>query len=176
MGGQGDAGIRSNVHADTLLRTATADLKDQAVEIERSISELGNLGLQIMKTQVADPLTAWVKKSEAGVEAAAAEPISVEQAPVKDQVPVQFILNDLDDSMYATVDSHSSSPIFAMEEREFLFELRKLGSLSPQGLIRATHPPHEDEMEDEIERAEVAKAEMIAQHPEILTHGKGKKA
>lgn len=174
MGGQGDAGIRSNVHADTLMRTATADIKDQAVEVERSISELGNLGLQIMKTQVADKLIAWVKESDAGVEAAAAEATNVDQPPVKNQKPVDFMLHDLPDSMYAAVDSHSASPIFQSEEREFLFELRKVGALSPRGLIRSLQPPHADEMIDELDQHDVQQAELIQQHPEILTHGKKK--
>lgn len=174
MGGQGDAGIRSNVHADTLLRTATADIKDQAVEVERSISELGNLGLQIMKTQVADKLVAWVRQGEAGVESAAAEPGNVEEASVKNQKPVDFLLHELPDAMYAAVDSHSASPIFQTEEREFLFELRKAGALSPRGLIRSLQPPHADEMLDELEQHDVQQAELIAQHPELLNHGKKK--
>lgn len=167
MGGTGDAGIRSDVHATTLLRTATSDIKDQAIEIERSISELGNLGLAIMKTQVPQKMRAWVKAGEAGVEAAAAEPTNVEMPPVKDQKPVDFLLADLDDCLYATVDSHSSSPIFAVEEREFMFELRKAGAVSPAGLVRALQPPHADQLLDDLERHDVAQQELIAEHPEL---------
>lgn len=174
MGGQGDAGIRSDVHAETLLRSATSDLKDQAIEIERSVSELANLGLLVMKCMVPNKMTAWVRSGQAGVEAEASEPGSVEQPPVKDLKPVSFTLADLDESMYPAVKSHSSSPIFAMEERQFAFELRKAGAMSPAGLIRATQPPDADQLLDDLERHDVEQAELIQQHPEILTHSKKK--
>lgn len=175
MGGEGDAGIRSNVHADTLLRTATAQIKDEAIEIERSIAELGNIGLKILKTQIPDMLTAWVKVGEAGLESAAAEPSSVDEPPVKNMRPAHFSLSELNEDMYPVVDCHSSSPIFAMEEQTLLFELKKMGAVSPAGLIRGIHPSHETELLADLDRHEVQQSELIAQHPEILTHGKKSK-
>jgi len=174
MGGQGDAGIRSNVHADTLLRTAGANLRDQAIEIERSISELGNLSMNILKTQCAYQLTAWVRKSEAGLESAASEPQSVEEAPVRDLVPSHFLLSDLSDQLYVTVDCHSSSPLFIQDQETLLLELKKLGAIDNKSLIKGLHPPREQEILDAVELVEVQKSEMIQQHPEILTKGKKK--
>ena len=81
-------------------------------------------------------------------------------------------MHELPDEMYPTVDCHSSSPIFAAEEQTMLFELKKLGALSPQRLIEGLHPSNEQSLIDDLDRAEVAKAEFIQQHPEVLKHGK----
>ena len=175
MGGEGDSGIRSGVQADTLLRTATASIKDQAIEIERSVNELGNLSLQIMRCMIPDELTGFVRASESDVESAAAEPTNVDLPPVKDLKPVKFTLMQLPSNMHPVVNCHSSSPIFRQEEEALAFELRKMGAVSPQMLVEILQPPHAQAIIDDLERKDAQQAELIQQHPELLTHMKGGK-
>jgi len=172
LGGQGDAGVRSQNHAETLLRGSTPHIKDRAIDAERSVSELGNLGLTILKVMIPDQLTAWVRGKEAGIESAAAKSDNVDEPPVKDLVPLKFSLHQLPDHMKVVIDGHSSSPAFMHEHEQKMFQLAMRGAISPQMLVRSIHPPHEEEIIDDMERKAVDQAEMIAAHPEILTKGK----
>ncbi len=174
LGGQGDAGVRSQNHAETLLRASTPHIKDRAIDVERSVSELGNLGLQLMKAQMPTQLTAWVREKEGGIEAAASKPFNVEEAPVKDMSPVHFFMGDLPDNIYATIDGHSSSPAFEHEHQQMMLELAKRGALTPQKLVESIHPPHEAELVFDLERKAIDQAEMIQAHPEMLTGKKPK--
>ena len=174
LGGEGDAGVRSQNHAETLLRASTPHIKDRAIDIERSVSELGNLGLYILRAQLPTKLTAWVRESKATIEAMAARTTNVEEAPVKDLVPVEFLMADLPDSMHAIIDGHSSSPAFEHEHQQLMLMLAMRGAISPQKLVEALHPPHEADIIDDLEQKQVDQAEMIKAHPELLTKGKKK--
>ena len=87
-------------------------------------------------------------------------------------VPIKFILADLPDDLRATVDGHSSSPAFVHEHEQKMIQLAMRGALSPEMLVRSIHPPHEDEIIDDIAQRAADQAEMIKEHPELLTHGK----
>lgn len=174
LGGQGDAGVRSQNHAETLLRASTPHIKDRAVDVERSVSELGNLGLYMLKAQLPTQLTAWVRADKAGVEAQASQIGNVEEPPVKDLVAVNFIMADLPSSMHAVIDGHSSSPAFEHEHQQLMIQLAMRGAISPIKLVEALHPPHEADIIDDLEQRQLEQAEMIKQHPEILTKGRKK--
>lgn len=174
LGGQGDAGVRSQNHAETLLRASTPHIKDRAIDIERSVSELSNLGLHILRAQLPTKMTAWVRASKASVEADASKTTNVEEAPVKDMVPVEFLMADLPDTMHAVIDGHSSSPAFEHDHQQLMLMLSSRGAISSQKLVEVLHPPHEADIIDDLEQKQVDQAELIKAHPEILTKGKKK--
>lgn len=116
MGGQGEPGVRAGVHAQTLVRTSSPHLIDQASCIERQLAETGFLCVRLM--QAMDPT---VYQTEEGIE---------------------FHLNDLPSlSMQVQVDSHSASPAFAEDNRQTAIALARAGAIDSEDLIHMLHPP-----------------------------------
>jgi hypothetical protein len=171
--GQGEAGVRAQGHAETLVRMASTRFKDRAIGVERQVEEVGGLSLDLLRAHCADMMPYWVnQKNLAGFEEKTLDPLLFEP-PAPGLAALPFSFHHLDDRYKVTVDSHSASPIFAMEERELAVTLLKAGAISPEGLIRQLHPVNEQELIDDLENREAAKAAFIEQHPELLMHGRG---
>ena len=178
MSGKGEHGVRSHAQSEALIRTASPRFKDRALLIERQVEELGGLVLDLLKAHVAEPLTAWVSKKDAGIEGSIPDWIKSLFAPVQGSVPVDFLFYDLDDSVKVVVDSHSSSPAFSHENQSLLFELFKVQAIDQEQLIQHLHPPGMDGMLEALWRAKAQKEQMLEQHPELAMeaeHGKKKK-
>jgi hypothetical protein len=116
MSGQGDTGVRAGVHAQTLVRTSSPRLIDQAARIERQLAESGYLALRIM--QAMDP--------------------SIYET---DDNKIQFTLGQLADGFQVQVDSHSASPAFAEDNRQVAIALARAGAIDAEDLIHMLHPP-----------------------------------
>lgn len=115
MGGQGEPGVRAGVHAQTLVRTSSPRLIDQAARIERQLAQSGYLSLRIM--QAADPSIYQTDKG------------------------TSFTLLDMPDSFQVQVDSHSASPAFAEDNRQVAIALARAGAIDAEDLIHMLHPP-----------------------------------
>jgi hypothetical protein len=72
------------------------------------------------------------------------------------------------------VDSHSSSPIYEQDHKDLIGFGLKMGLVDPESAIDMLPFPKKDQLKLRYREAQKAKQEMIAQHPEILTHGKSK--
>jgi len=172
--GQGDSGVRSAEHAETLVRMFSPRFKDRALLVERDVEHFGALTLDISRAHDADKMIAWVPKGAAGVEAAddAATDEILIQPPAPGQLPVYFSFADLPDDLRLTVDSHSSSPAFAAEAKQLAFDLLKVGALSPSDLIDRVDVTDPDELIAGITRREIARAEAQkrAEEMKLLMH------
>jgi hypothetical protein len=115
MSGQGEPGVRAGVHAQTLVRTSSPRLIDQAARIERQLAETGYLALKLM--QANDPTT---YKTDSGI---------------------QFLMANIPENFQVIVDSHSASPAFAEDNRQIAVALAKAGAIGPEDLIHLLHPP-----------------------------------
>ena len=177
ISGRGEKGVRANSQAETLVRTGTPRFKDRAIVVERSVSQMGDLSLDILKAMDPRDLVAWVDPKAGGIEAQASADEVIASAPVEGQVPVKFKLRQLDPDVRARVDAHSSSPAFIHEARQLLFDLAARGAAGPEELVAGTHPPREDELEQAIERRQAQERAFLAQHPEaaLKAIGGGKK-
>lgn len=116
MSGQGEPGVRAGVHAQTLVRTSTPRLIDQAARIERQLAESGYLSLRLMQSMDAH----IYQTSDSRIE---------------------FTLHDLPDDFQVTVDSHSASPAFAEDNRQVAIALARAGAVDAEDLIHMLHPP-----------------------------------
>jgi hypothetical protein len=150
------AGVRSAAHADTVVRMFSPRFKDRALLIERDIASLGTLMLNIGKAHVEKHLVAWVPQAQAGVEASPLDALTV--PPAEGMVPVRFTLADLDDEMKLSVDSHSSSPAFAADARNLIFDLFKIRAASAEDVIEHTDAPDPEGLIAGVMRREVAAA------------------
>ena len=115
MSGQGESGVRAGVHAQTLVRTSTPRIIDQAARIERQLAESGYIGFRLM--QAMDPS---IYSTDQGTE---------------------FTLLQLPDDFQVQVDSHSASPAFAEDNRQVAIALARAGAIDSEDLIRLLHPP-----------------------------------
>lgn len=134
----------------------------------------GGLALDLCRAHNTEKLTAWVAPNMAGIEANK-EPNVLRLPPIQGQVPVDFRFGDLPHGIKVTVDSHSSSPAFAMEARSLVFDLFKVGAMDASQLVEHTDSQNPEELIAGIERRAQQEAQMIADHPELLAKKGGKK-
>ena len=126
--GRGESGVRSQGHAETLVRMFSPRFKDRALLVERDVEGIGGLVLDLFRAHVPEKMVAWVDPQSAGVEANKESNV-FRLPPVAGQVPVEFSFADLPEDVRVTVDSHSSSPAFSMEARSLAFDLLKIGAM-----------------------------------------------
>lgn len=177
--GRGETGIRSQGHAATATKNASPRFKDRALLIERQIEAMAGLGLDMLKAHVPQKLEAWIKPADASIETELEVPNEFEQPPAAGMKMVSFTYAQLGKECAVRVDSHSSSPAFANEDKSLLFDLLKIGAIKPEVLVEHLHPPGQDAIISDLEAAEISKAAFLQQHPEaqlaLIEGGKGKK-
>jgi len=134
MSGQGESGVRAGVHAQTLVRTSSPHLIDQAARIERQLADVGFLALKIMQAQ-----DALIYKTEGGQE---------------------FLLSQLPTGFQVQVDSHSASPAFAEDNRQLAIALARAGAVDSEDLIHMLHPPGAELLLARLRQRQKAQAEQ----------------
>jgi hypothetical protein len=166
--GQGEQGVRSGAHADTLVRMFSPRFKDRALLVERDVEKFGALTLDLGRAHEDKKLWAWVPKAAAGAECGMTdEELKILLPPAPGFVPVLFTLADLPDDVTLTVDSHSSSPAFSQEAKALAFDLFKVGAMSATDLVEHVDAPDPDELYAGIARREAAKAEAAKAQMEL---------
>ena len=159
--GYGEAGVRSQAHAETLIRMFSPRFKDRALLVERQVAGLGGIMLDLARAHVDRKLFAWVPEKQAGAEKSVIDnPLLLPPAP--GLVPVQFAFADLDDEVTLSVDSHSSSPAFSQEANQQNLTLVKLGAMSPEDYVEHSDSPDPEELTAGIQRRAHAQAEQQA--------------
>jgi len=167
--GKGESGVRSQGHAETLVRMFSPRFKDRALLVERGVESVGGAVLDLCRVYVPERMTAWIAAQDAGVEVNVANNPKnnvLRMPPVPGQVPVDFAYADLPENVRVTVDSHSSSPAFAMEARALAFDLLKVGAMDAEQLVEHVDAPNPEELVAGIERRAAQQAQFLAQHPE----------
>jgi hypothetical protein len=150
MSGQGEQGVRAGVHAQTLVRTSSPRLIDQAARIERQLAQSGYLALRIMQ---------------------AMDPSIYETADNK----IQFVLKDIPGDFQVQVDSHSASPAFAEDNRQVAIALARAGAIDAEDLINMLHPPGAELLLSRLrqrqkKQAQMAQVEKAEQFTRDLLH------
>ncbi len=138
MTGQGEPGVRAGVHAQTLVRTSTPRLIDQAARIERQLAESGYLCLRIMQAMDAHVYTTGDNK-------------------------IEFTLHEIPDDFQVQVDSHSASPAFAEDNRQLAIALARAGAVDAEDLIHMMHPPGAELLLSRLRQRQKKQAEATQQ-------------
>ncbi len=121
MQGKGESGVRAGAHADTLLKTASSVHRDSALLLEHQCAACADLTMTMMEAK--EDRKFWVDP---------------------EKMDDNFMLIDLPEDWRITVRSHSSSPIFADEATQLLFQLRKQGDIDGEFLIDHTAVPDKE--------------------------------
>jgi hypothetical protein len=161
--GRGESGVRAQGHAETLTRNASPRFKDRALSIERSVAEVGGLALRMLQAFDNRTIVAWLKPDTQNIVAKMEpdEPELEAPAPGMRQYPFKFY--HVPTNVKVSVDSHSSSPVFVYEHRQLIFDLVKIGAMTPEEAVEHLHPSGEDDIVAEIDRREISKQAMIEQ-------------
>lgn len=132
MSGQGEPGVRAGVHAQTLVRTSSPRLIDQAARVERQLADCGYISLRVMQSE-----DALIYTTDKGIE---------------------FTLKMLPDNFQVQVDSHSASPAFAEDNRQVAIALARAGAIDAEDLIHMLHPPGAELLLARLRQREKAQA------------------
>lgn len=125
MQGQGEPGVRAGSHANMLLKTASPTLRDRALIVERNVAECADLTASLRELK--DWVFYWTKGDD-----------------IKQIEESKFLLSDLPSDWRVTVDSHSSSPIFADENTQIVFAAHKTGIVDAEYVIDNTPLPNKE--------------------------------
>ena len=144
LSGQGEQGVRAGVHAETLLKTASPRLRDRSLLVERQCAEAGDLWLSVM--QAKDAKNYWTKGGSEDEMAASS-----------------FLLSDLPDDRRVSVDSHSSSPIFADDHQNLVGFGVKSGFVDGHMAIELLNFPQKERLQEALREKEKKQQELIQQ-------------
>lgn len=151
ISGEGEQGVRSGVHANTLHRNSSPRMRDRALLVERQLIEVGDDAMSLMQAKKARVFAA----DDGG----------------------QFLLDQLPDDARVTVDSHTASPAFAEDAQVKADKLIRVGAITPEDYIMLTHPPHEDRLAAQAKQRADQQAQLMAElaktHPELLAKSLG---
>lgn len=152
MQGRGEQGVRTGVHANTLLKTASPRMRQQSLIVERQCAAAAETTLSLM--QAKDGRNFWTK---------ADKPTDVDMT--------SFKLNDLPEDRRVSVDSHSSSPIFMDDHQQTAAFGLKMGFITKHGAIDMLDIPDKElrhaELREQEEREAQQMQKMMQEHPEI---------
>ena len=146
LSGGGEPGVRAGNHANTLMRTASPQLRDRSLLIERQCASAADLRFSLMENK--DARAYWT------------DPNDIEGT--------KFILNDIPDDRRVSVDSHSSSPIFADNHEQLVAFGLKAGFLDGEDAIEMLPFPQKDLLLQKYKERQKKQAELIKEHPELL--------
>ena len=153
MQGKGEPGVRAGVHASTLLKTASPSLRDRSLLVERQCATCADLTLQMMEAK--DSELYWLKADE----------------PIEDPQNTSFLLASMPPDWRVMIDSHSSSPIFADENSQLVFQALKMGVVTPDYVLDNMPFPNKEMAKVQLREKEKNKAEQMKQlmqaNPEV---------
>jgi hypothetical protein len=156
MKGQGESGVRAGAHAETLMRSAGNRLRDRALLVERQVGNVGDFCFKVLQNKEAK---IFVTKEQNVLQKLMGQKQSGEE----------FLLSQMPDDYRVMVDSHSASPAFSEDARQMAYELAKLGAIDATSIIEMVHPPMADLLIKRAHEKEEAQAQMIKEHPELLS-------
>jgi hypothetical protein len=155
MQGKGEAGVRAGSHAETLMKTASPSLRDRSLLVERQCAVCADLTLQMMEAK--DDEYYWLKADE----------------PIKDVDESKFLLSELPDDWRVIIDSHSSSPIFADENAQLIFQAFKGGVVGPEYVLETLPFPHKEvakvQLREKQQKQAAQMEALLKQDPETGT-------
>lgn len=143
MQGQGEPGVRAGSHANTLMKTASPDLRDRSLLVEQQCAAAADLTLTLMELK--EDRYYWTKADK----------------PIEDIENTKFLLSDLPDDWRVTVDSHSSSPIFADENAQLVLALNGRGIVDGEYVINNTDAPNKETAIQAFRKKQEKEAEMF---------------
>lgn len=143
LSGQGESGVRSATHAQSLMRTASPRLRDQAMLTERQCSEMGNKAFSLLRAKEAT--SHWVDDGSNDAK--------------------QFLLSAIPEDFRVVVDSHSSSPVYEEDLNQKVAFLLKAGIIDGESALDLMNVPMRDLLKSRYKTLQRARAKAEAERP-----------
>lgn len=137
--GRGDEGIRAEGHAQFLGRMGSAPLRRRALNIESNLEDEITL---MMKLFAREDATEYIADK------------------TKDGKREKFLLSQVSPDYRIKVSAHSSSPIFAEENKQMADGLFKAGAIDKRTLVEMLDPPMIDTILARLPALEEAQSEV----------------
>lgn len=139
LSGRGEEGVRSEGHANTLARMASAPIRKLALLVEDAIEDEATL---MLKLHARESKQKYLADKE------------------KDGQRKEFLLSQVSPDYRVRVSAHSSSPIFAEENRQIAEGFLKAGIIDKRTFVEMMDPPMIDTILARLPKLEEAQAEM----------------
>jgi hypothetical protein len=156
MSGQGEPGVRSGNHAESAIKMASPRLRDRSLLLERQCAAAADKTLALLEEKDG---RAYSTDPTAGAVS-------------------EFLLFDLPEDRRVTVDSHSSSPVFAEDHQQVVAFGVKAGFIGGDSDIEMLSLPNKDVLKQRYQKMQQAKQQLIekAEHDpalaKMISHGK----
>lgn len=142
LAGRGEEGVRSEGHANLLSRMATSPIRRPALLIEDAVEDESTLMLKLFAREDDHKYLADKDPDD------------------KEKGKKEFILSQVAPDYRVKVSAHSSSPVFAEENRQVAGELLKAGAIDKTTFIEMLDPPLIDTILARLPALEKAQAEV----------------
>lgn len=139
--GRGEAGVRSDQHANTLGKFASTRIKKRAGIIEDSLEKAATLIWRLLRKFSADKLV--------------------------DAKGQTFLLQQLTANVMVKVDAHSNSPAFVEDMKEFAFAMYRDGLIDGEGFFDLTNPPMKEILKSKSREMSAQRAEQQQQNEQF---------
>lgn len=143
--GKGAPGVRSKAQTDTLAKLGSARIKQRAQMVERSLEEVGDLVVKMMRKK--DDHRYFL------------EP---------DKQDGQFAAAQFTEDFRVHVDAHSASPVFVDDHKQLAFALAKAQAIGPEDLLKLTNPPGLGQLQQNLKKKQ---EEQAAKFQQMLAAG-----
>lgn len=141
MSGQGEAGVRAGVHADTLMKTGSPRLRDRSLIAERQCAAAADTTLAVYEAK--DARAYWTDPN-------------VEMT--------DFLLSQLMEDRQVSVDAHSGSPIYADDHAQLIAWGVKAGIITGELAIEQLPFNHKDILIQRLKEKEKEQAALIQKY------------
>lgn len=152
MGGQGESGVRAGEHANLLMKMGGSRLRDRSLLAERQAASAADKTLAVLEAK--DARAYWTD-------------------PAKGET--DFLLSQLPDDRRISVDSHSSSPIYADDNVQLLAFGLKAGIVTGESFIEQAPYSHKDTLIARLKEKEANQLKLALEHPELFEQQAGGK-
>lgn len=160
MSGRGEPGVRAGNQANMMLKTASPRLRDRSLLVERQCAQAADLRLHIMEAK--DPRNYWTDGTS-----------------LETMKQTEFRLEELPADRRVSVDSHSSSPIFADDHANLIGWGVKSGFVDGESAIENLPFPEKEVMirryKERQKQQQQLTNELLKRDPQALEKMLGKK-
>ena len=152
MQGRGESGVRAGGHADTLLKTGSPRMRQSSLIVERQCAAAAETTLSLM--QAKDDRKYHTKADQ-----------------IQDVEQTEFRLTDIPEDRKVSVDSHSSSPIFADDHQQMVAFGLKAGFITKHAAIDLLPLPNKEllhaELREQEKKAQESMQQLQKSNPEL---------
>lgn len=149
MSGQGEPGVRSDVHANTLSRMSSPRLRDRSLLVERQCAAFADASLSCLEAKEARVF--WVDPDDGG--------------------KTDFTLDQLPDDRRVSVDAHSTSPIYHDDNANLMAFGLKSGYITGESMIEYMAYTNKEILLRRYKEKEAAQMKLMLEHPELFHRG-----